>query len=86
MSKDGAFKLDVVYAFGHIDPKPLTAFVNLSMDGRSLELSPLHFVPIYSGECQSPPFLLPGTQINPERLHPQAFRSATVPMHAHQCT
>ncbi|CAL8465466.1 g5002 [Coccomyxa elongata] len=53
MGKDGAFKLDAVYAFGHNDPKPITSFVKLTVDIQSLELSSLHFVPVYSGNLSS---------------------------------
>lgn len=54
MGKDGAFKMDAVYAFGHNDPEPFTSFIKLNMHNQSLELSPLHFVPTYAGDCQNP--------------------------------
>ncbi len=59
MNTDGVFKMDAVYAFGHNDPKAITSFIQLNVDNQSLGLSPLHFVPTYSGETQIPPCLEP---------------------------
>lgn len=53
-SKTGGIAYDAVYAFGHVDSRPVTEFVKLTTSSasanQSLVLSPGHYLPISAGE------------------------------------